>query len=131
MAHPGVLNETRPLGEILRDIAAHSEHLVRAEVQLVIAEAREEGRKLARRGTYAAAGAVSALLALAMLLLSIVYALSLVIPAWLSALIVSIALAAAAAAFINVALRPRPDEPPGTDVAITDRESQWLAKRQN
>ncbi|MGQ0765546.1 MAG: phage holin family protein [Gemmatimonadota bacterium] len=131
MAHPGVLDETRPLGEILRDIAAHSEHLVRAEVQLVVAEAREEGRKLARRGTYAAVGAVVALLALAMLLLSIVYALSLIIAAWLSALIVGIALAGVATAFVYLSLRPQADEQPGTDIVTIDRESQWLAKRRN
>jgi uncharacterized membrane protein YqjE len=126
------VHDGRSTGEILRDIAEHTERIVRAEIQLGVTEAREEVMRLAKRGAYAVAGAAFGFLALILLLLSAVYALSTVVRPWLAALIVALAVGLAAATLFAMAVRSgrRKDEP-GTAVIPRSEENRWAARRVN
>jgi len=83
----------RSLADVLHDIVANVQDIVRSELRLASVEIRQELAKAARAGKVAAAGGVLALFALAFLLLAAVYALALVMPPWLAALTVAIVLA--------------------------------------
>jgi hypothetical protein len=83
----------RSLADVLQDIIANVQDIVRSELRLASVEIRQELVKAARAGKVAAAGGVLALFALAFLLLAAVYALSLVLPPWLAALTVAVVLA--------------------------------------
>lgn len=83
----------RPLVAIFRDMVGHVSEIVRSEILLVTLEFREE---LLQRKNAAIAIAVAGLLLLyggAFVLLGVVYALSMVWPTWLSALVVGAVIA--------------------------------------
>lgn len=91
----------RSLADVLHDIAANVQDIVRSELRLASVEIRQELAKAASAGKVAAAGGVLALFALAFLLLAAVYALALVMPQWLAALTVAIVLAIAGSILIS------------------------------
>jgi len=83
----------RSLADVLHDIVANVQDIVRSELRLASVEIRQELAKAARAGKVAAAGGMLAIFALAFLLLAAVYGLALVMPPWLAALTVGIVLA--------------------------------------
>lgn len=84
---------TRAIPEILRDIVDDLCGIIRSEVRLVKAEARHKGSEASRAAKIAAIGAVLVLYAGGLILLSAVWALALVVPAWASALITAVVVA--------------------------------------
>lgn len=85
-------NEDKSIGELFSDLADELRRLARAEVKLAAAEAK---RKAARAGVGAGAlggAAMLGFLGLAVLITCAVLALALVIPAWLSALLIGVGL---------------------------------------
>jgi flagellar motor component MotA len=64
--------------------------IIRSEIQLAQAELRQEARAMARAGVYLAAAGVLGFLALGFSLLSAVYALATMMPAWLAARLVGV-----------------------------------------
>ena len=97
--------EDRSLSEVLQDILRNLQDIVRSEVRLAKTELREEADKVKSSALLTGAGAVTALFALLFLLLTIVYALSLVLPIWAAALIVGSVLAVFAALLLMVGVR--------------------------
>jgi uncharacterized membrane protein YqjE len=95
------VDRDRSLSDVLQDIVANVQDIVRSELRLASAEIRQELVKAASAGKVAGAGGVLALFALGFLLLSAVYALSLVMAAWLAALIVAVVLAVVASVLIS------------------------------
>ena len=91
----------RSLADVLHDIVANIQDIVRSELRLASVEIRQELAKAASAGKVAAAGGVLALFAFALLLLAAVYALALVMPPWLAALTVGIVLAIAGSILIS------------------------------
>jgi len=91
----------RSLADVLHDIVANVQDIVRSELRLASVEIRQELAKAASAGKVAAAGGVLALFAFALLLLAAVYALALVMPPWLAALTVGIVLAIAGSILIS------------------------------
>jgi len=89
-----VSREGRTMGEILRDIVAHAEEIVRAEAQLAKTEIRQEAVKAIRGAVVGAIGAVVGLFGFGFLMLACVYSLSLLVPNWAAALIVGFILSA-------------------------------------
>ena len=85
----------RSLADVLQDIIANVQDIVRSELRLASVEIRQELVKAASAGKVAAAGGVLAFFSFALLLLAAVYALALVMPPWLAALSVAIVLAIA------------------------------------
>ena len=94
------LNE-RSVSEVFQDIVRNVQEIVRSEVRLAKTEIREEAVKAQSSGLLIAVGSLTAGFSILFLLLTIVYALSLVMPNWAAALLVGAALAIAAAATIS------------------------------
>lgn len=87
----------RPIFAMVQDIVSNVQTLVRAEIRLARTEIAEELDEARAAGILFAAGAVAALLSLAFLLASVMFALRLVMPSWAAALIVGLGAAGAAA----------------------------------
>ena len=91
----------RPIGAVLQDIIANVQDIVRSELHLAKAEVKEEVAKASTAARLGVLGGVLALYSVGLVLLSAVYGLALVIPAWLAALCVSIVLGMLAAIMIS------------------------------
>lgn len=91
----------RSMTEVLKDIVETIQKIVRGEVRLAKAEVRDEAAKAWKPVRYLLTGAVVGLLSAAFLLLGIVYALALAIPAWAAAGSVGLALAITASVCIS------------------------------
>ena len=95
----------RSLGDVLQDIVANVQDIVRSELRLAAVEGRQELAKAANAGKIGGAGAVLALFALAFFLLAGVYALAIILPIWAASLIVAAVLAIAASILITAGKR--------------------------
>jgi len=91
----------RSIASILGDIADHVERIVRAEFRLARIELRDELRRLERASMLLAVGLVVATLAMAFVLLAIVYALSTVMTPSAAALLVGVVTAAGSIACVT------------------------------
>src|SRR5687768_9034241 len=83
-------NGDRSVASVLSDIVGNVQQIVRAEVRLAKTEVREEVGKAKRGLIFVAAGAAAAFLASVFILLAAVYALALVWPMWVAALVVGL-----------------------------------------
>lgn len=98
------MNETpeRPMSKIIEDIVSHLAEIIRSELRLVRVELQQDLREVSAAGVYVAAAGVIGLFAFGFLLLAGVYALSLVMPAWLAAVSVGVGLAILAGVLVAV-----------------------------
>jgi uncharacterized membrane protein YqjE len=121
------LNGERVISDVLQDIFANLQEIVRSEFRLAKVEIKAEAAKAAKAGTFLAAGAVLFLYAGGLLLLAGVYALSLVLQLWLAATVVG-ALVAVIAAIILRAARRRLQvvHPPERTIKNVKENIQWL-----
>ena len=78
----------RTMTEVLQDIVANIQEIVRSEFRLAKVEIHEETTKAVRSSIPLVIGVLLSLYALGFILLAIVHALSMVVDAWLAALIV-------------------------------------------
>ena len=80
--------ENRPISSILQDVVGDVTGIVRSEIKLAKAEITAEAKRFARALPLAVAGAILGLFAVGLLLTTILLAIAIALPAWLSALIV-------------------------------------------
>lgn len=80
----------RGITDILKDTVSNIQDIIRSEILLAKIEVREELVKAKAAGVMFGAGAIFAFFGIGFCLLCIVYALSLVLPAWAAALIVGV-----------------------------------------
>lgn len=99
------MHAERPVSAVLNDIVGNLADIVRAELRLAKTEAKDELGKASAAGVMVALGAVMFAVSGVFLLLAIVYALSLVMPAWAAALIVAAGEALMAALFLGAGIR--------------------------
>lgn len=93
----------RPVTQVLQDIAANLQEIVRSEVRLARAEIKQEAGVAARASTAMACGIVLAIYALGFLLLALVYGLALLIASWwIAALIVGAGLTVPALVLLGI-----------------------------
>ena len=95
----------RSIPEILHDVLANIQDIVRGEVRLAKAELGEELNAARSAGLLIGAGAVAAIFSVLFLLLACVYALGRVMPDWAAALIVAAIVAVAAAVTLGIGLK--------------------------
>ena len=95
------MHDERPFSRLLEDTLANIQDLVRSEVRLATTEVQEKLVSASKPAAYLGAGLIIVLYGLGFLLVSAMYGLSLVAPAWLAALIVGAASLAAAAILIH------------------------------
>lgn len=92
----------RSTGEIMNDIVANAQEIIRAEVKLARVEIKEEARKGLQAGIMFATGAVTGLFALGFLLWAAAFALGLAMAMWAATLIVGVVLGIIAAVAASV-----------------------------
>ena len=124
---PG-FSRDRSMAEILKDIIGNVQEIVRGEVRLAKQEVRTEAAKAWNSARMLIVGWILALFAVGYVLLAIVYALALAIPAWAAAGAVGIVLAIAAAASISAGLNKWKLVHPAPEKTIeTIKENvQWM-----
>jgi uncharacterized membrane protein YqjE len=81
-------NGNRPISAVLTDIVGNFQHIVRSEMRLAKTELTEELAKSRSAAMMLGVGALLLTFSVLFVLLAAVYALSLVLPAWMAALIV-------------------------------------------
>jgi VIT1/CCC1 family predicted Fe2+/Mn2+ transporter len=91
----------RPIGELLRELVQEGQGLLREEVRFAKAEIREEAAKAKKGGAALGAGGAVAWAALLLLGGTLVLVGATFLPAWLSALIVTVIYGAAAGALLQ------------------------------
>ena len=91
----------RSVSEVLQNIVRNVQEIVRSEIRLAKAEAREEDGKVKSAALLLSAGAAIALFATFFVLLASVYALSEVMPSWAAAALTGLVLAAAASMLLS------------------------------
>ena len=84
----------RSISDVLQDIIRNVQEIVRSEVRLAKTEIREELDQARSSTLLLGAGAATGMFAVLFLLLTVVYALALVMPEWAAAMLVGAALAA-------------------------------------
>jgi hypothetical protein len=94
----------RPISQIVEDMLSHLAEIVRAELRLVQTEIRQDLRKAGNAGVYLAVAGVCGLLGLGFLLLGAVYGLALVMPLWLAAVSVGLAVSITGLALLGIGL---------------------------
>jgi uncharacterized membrane protein YqjE len=125
--YASVSREERTMGQIVRDIAAQAEEIVRSEIRLAKTEIREEGAKAVQGAIVGAAGAVIGLFGFGFLLLACVYALSLVMPSWAASLITGFALVVIAGIFLALGReRWQAVHKPDRTIGEMKENIQWL-----
>jgi uncharacterized membrane protein YqjE len=116
----------RPFAELLRDVVANVQEIVRSEVRLAKAELSEETQKTIRAVGFLLAGGLLGLYALGFLLLSAVYALAVVLPDWLAPLLVALLVAVIAGALLMIGRnRLKNVSPMPKTVSSVKEDIQW------
>jgi Putative Actinobacterial Holin-X, holin superfamily III len=117
----------RSFADVLQDIVANFQQMIRAEFKLVKFEIRDKANQAARPAGVFASGSVLAFYGLGFVFLAIVYALALVIPQWAAALTVGAILSLVGAALVAAGrkrlgkINPAPDR----TVATLKENVQW------
>ena len=121
----------RSVPEILENIASNLTQLIQAEFRLAKGELKEGAEKVARPGATLGAGVALAFYGLGFLLLAAVYALSLLMAAWLATLIVGSVLLVAAGILIGAGgmKLKRMNLSPDKTIRTLEEDVQW-AKQQ-
>jgi uncharacterized membrane protein YqjE len=125
------LQSQRPVQEVLHDIVGNLQEIIRSEFRLATTEIRGEAARTVKPLATFGAGIVLAMYAFGFLLLTIVYALSIVVAPWLAALLVTALVGLSAIVFINLGrerlkqVHPVPEK----TIATMKENVQW-AKNQ-
>ena len=121
----------RSVSDVLQDIVGNIQDIIRSEVRLAKTEVRQEAVKAKSASLLLGVGAVTGIFGTFFLLLTIVYALSNVVPNWAAALIVAIALAVIATVMVSMGLNQFKLVHPTPDKTIENlKENVEWAKRQ-
>lgn len=122
------MQSERSFAELLQDILANVQEIIRSEFRLAKTEVREEVAKARKSVSTLGAGVVIALYALGFLLLAAVHALQMVMPAWLAALIVGTVVAIIAAALIGIGAKglKQVNAVPEKTIASVKENVQWV-----
>jgi uncharacterized membrane protein YqjE len=121
----------RPVGQILQEIVGNLQDIVRSEIRLARTEVREEASKTRSASLLLAFGAATGFFSVFFLLLTLVYALSLVIAGWAAALGVALGVGVVAAITLRAGLaRFRTIHPAAPKTRASVKENVEWAKRQ-
>jgi uncharacterized membrane protein YqjE len=125
------LPNTRSFAEIIQQIAVNIGEIIRSEVRLAKVELRDSALKASLSAGTLVAGAVLAFYALGFLLLTILFALRIVLPAWFAALIVGIGSAIAAVILVAAGLQAlkRVNVLPEKTAANVKEDVQWMRQQ--
>ncbi len=91
----------RSIADVLQDIVANVQAIIRSEVRLAKTEITEEASKAARAAGMLAGGTVAALFTVWLLLLTIMFVLATVMPMWGAALLLCVLMAIVTAVLLT------------------------------
>ncbi len=121
----------RSIGDVLRDVIRDMQDIVRLEVRLAKAEIMAEAGQARTPSLLVLGGAATAMFATLFLLLGAMFALALVAPIWVAALVVSAVLAVAAGLTLAAGVRRfRSFQPPLERTVNSLKENVEWAKQQ-
>ncbi len=118
----------RPVSQVLQEIVGDVQDILRSEVRLAKAEIRQEAGKAAKSTGMLGAGAFLAAYAFGFLLLTLVYALGIVVPWWAAALLVAVLVAIPAAVLIRAGLKrfKQVDITPDKTIRSVKENVEWV-----
>jgi hypothetical protein len=128
MAQQQMVKEERSLGDLFSDLASETGTLVRQEVALAQAELTQKATSVGKNVGYLVVGGAVAYAAALALIAAVIIGLSYFIPAWASALIVSVIVGVVAYLMISSALAAlkKTDLAPRETVETLKEDAQWL-----
>ena len=127
---PGMYEDQRSIGDILKDIGASLQQIIRSEIQLAKVEVTESARGARSAALMLATGGLFGLYALGFLLLTLMFALETVLPNWLAALIVGVLLLSAASIGISRGRqRMKAIRPPQNTLQTVKEDLQWMKEQ--
>src|SRR5262245_59471077 len=91
------MNDSRSIKQLLQDIVNHVGDIIHSEVRLAKTEVRQDVTNVAKAGSWVGVAGILSLFTVGFLLLSGVYALQTVMPSWIAALLVGVAVGIVAA----------------------------------
>jgi len=126
-----MINNDRPVSDVVQDIVRNIQEIIRSEVRLAKTEVREEVGHAKSAGIVVAAGAVAAIFAVLFLLWAVVYALATAMPQWAAALIIGVLLGIGAGLTLNAGVKrfKQVKPTPQRTIASLKENVQW-AKQQ-
>jgi hypothetical protein len=119
----------RSVPEVLQDIVGNLQEIIRSEFLLAKTELKEEAKLAAKPAATFGVGLVLGIYGMGFLLLAAMYALALVMPIWLAALLVGTSLAIVALALMSSGgkklkhINPTPDK----TIQSLEENVQWAA----
>ena len=118
----------RSMADVLKDIIGNVQEIVRGEVRLAKTEAKAEAAKALTSARLILVGATVGLFAVGYVLLAVVYALALAMPAWAAAASVGIVLAVVASLTISAGMNKWKSVHPVPEKTVeTIKENlQWM-----
>lgn len=122
-------NAGRPISAVLHDIAGNLQEIVRAELRLAKTEIAEELGKTRTAGVLCGIALVMIIFSALFSLLAVVYALSLVMPAWAAALIVAAGSGAIAALCLGLGIKRFKSMRAARKTAVSLKENAEWAKQ--
>jgi len=130
MAQQLQMNDQRSLGDLFSELATETGTLIRQEVSLAQAEITHKATKAGKNVAYLVVGGAVGYVGVLAITAAIILLLALVIPAWLSALIVGLVIAGGAYFLISSALAElrKTDPVPRETVQTIKEDARWLKK---
>lgn len=130
MAQQQMAKDERTLGELFTELAGETGTLVRQEVALAQTEILHKATKAGKNVGYLVVGGAVAYAGVLAVLAGVIILLSNVIPAWASAVVVGVAVAAVAYFMITSALAElkKTDPMPRNTIETIKEDAKWLKK---
>jgi len=130
MAQQLQMNDQRSLGDLFSELATETGTLIRQEVTLAQAEITHKATKAGKNIAFLAVGGAVSYVGVLAITAAIILLLALVMPAWLSALIVGLVIAAGGYFLIASALNElrKTDPVPRETVQTIKEDARWLKK---
>jgi uncharacterized membrane protein YqjE len=120
----------RSIGDVLKEIAASIQDIVRWEVKLAKIELADSARRARASSILLAAGGLIGLFAIGFILLAAMFALELVLPAWLAALIIGVLLCIGAGAALSIGReRFKAIQGPHKTMQTVREDLQWMKEQ--
>jgi uncharacterized membrane protein YqjE len=120
----------RSIGDVLREIGASIQDIVRWEVKLAKIELADSARRARTSSMLLAGGGLLGIFAIGFVLLAALFALEIVLPAWLAALIIGALLCVGAGVALSVGReRLKAIQAPKKTMQTVREDLQWMKEQ--
>lgn len=121
----------RSVPQVLKDIGSGIQQIIRSEIKLAKIEVTESARDARSSAVAFGGGGILGIYAVGFLLLTVMFALEIVLPNWLAALIVGVlALAGAGLGISRGRERLKAIRPPSKTLQTVKEDIEWISEQQ-